>query len=194
VGFQSVRDAAPVANGRQAGEAESLALPSPPVGFELGLRGTHLGHPRPTINPFTRKVEQHEPLVMSDPELQAALSVIARHGGTLNEQSDALDGRRVSEGHVKLVDARLEFSSFDAQGGWVEIFGMGVSAFEFLFEFATAGQLAIWNGSASENEPASVATTAEAMERAQAFEDELGTTALAENVGQLVSLLRPKKQ
>ena len=151
------------------------------MSFELGLRGTHQGPPRRARNPFTGVMGTENPLVMRDDELHAALAVIARHG-TLDEDGGGI---------LDLSAAKIEFSSFGAEGDLVKVSGDLARACEFLFELATAGQIAVVILSAGDDEPASLVTTANALARAGAVEEELGSASLVESPSELASILAP---
>jgi hypothetical protein len=154
------------------------------MSFEVGLRGTHRGAPTQGVDPFTKEPMTYEPLVMSSDELQAAISVMSRYGATTNH---------VGVTQVVLAKAKLQFTGLDAEGDMPRVDGDLASACEFLFELATAGQMAIYNVYSEEGEPACYVTTPEAYERAQTLQDEddLGPTVLIENAGQLLLALAP---
>src|SRR6266508_6801856 len=94
--------------------------------------------------------------VMSEDEHQAALSVIARHGGGIE------DGR----GSLALAQAEIHFDNFGREGTDVEITGDIDSALDVLFELATAGRLVVVNTHERCDEPELVVTSAEAHAQA----------------------------
>lgn len=123
----------------------------------------------------------HAALVMSAAELDAALAVIARRGGSLDDGG----------GLLTLAHAAIQFYGFDAEGDLVKVIGDLRTACEFLFELASAGQLVIWNGAADDDRPASFVTTTDALSRAAALDDELGTTVLVTSAEHLFVSLAP---
>ncbi len=121
--------------------------------------------------------------VMSEDEHQAALSVIARHGGGIE------DGR----GSLALAQAEIHFDNFGREGTDVEITGDIDSALDVLFELATAGRLVVMNTHERCDEPELVVTSAEAHAQALASNEpdsELPLT-LADNPLQFLVALLP---
>jgi hypothetical protein len=123
-------------------------------------------------------MQMHSPVVMSEKELGAALSVLGRYGGGLDEDGGGL---------VVLDGAELQFSGFDEEGDLVKILGDLRVACRTLFELATVGQMVIMP-----DEGNAYVTTAEALGRAEELateEEAFGPCTLVENADALAAAL-----